>query len=298
MSKIPLPPAVKRPLVTVWNEVHRVGWLLRDHAGALFQGRGEHCSACGKTRRMLYRRRVIPPRLVELWGLSERQATALARKESTSCAGCGAKLRARRMADVLLDLFPIEGRRATDLRTWAASHEAGALRIAEINRVDGVHEALSNLARLHPSEYLPNVRPGAYVAGMRNESLMDLTYEDARFDLVITSETLEHVPDLGRALSEIHRVLVPGGVHVFTVPVSPNIPRTFPRARLRPDGSFEELAPEIRHPGGDVGYPVFTEIGLDFPEILERAGFETEVRFGPVSDDDLAQVYVCRKPTV
>jgi len=246
---------------------------------------------------MLYRRRVIPPRLVELWGLTERQAAALARKESSDCAHCGAKLRARRMADVLLDLFPVGGRRASDLQTWSASHEAGALRIAEINRVDGVHEILSNLARFHSSEYVPNVRPGAYVGGVRNESLMGLTYENARFDLVLTSETLEHVPDLGHALAEIRRVLVPGGLHVFTVPVSPNVPETFPRARLRSDGSFEELVREIRHPGGDVGYPVFTELGLDFPRILERAGFETEVRFGPVSDDDLAQVYVCRKPT-
>jgi hypothetical protein len=41
---------------------------------------------------------------------------------------------------------------------------------------------------------------------------------------------------------------------------------------------------------------VFTELGLDLHEILRRAGFETEVRFGPVRDDDLTQVYVCRKP--
>lgn len=297
MSKIPLPPVVKRPLVTVWNEAHRVGWLVRDHAAAALRGRVEFCTVCGERRRMLYRRRVIPPRLVELWGLSDRQAEALARKESSDCAGCGAKLRARRMADVLLDLFPVDGRRATDLRSWAATHEAGGLRIAEINRVDGLHDCLSNLARFHPSEYVPNARPGAYVSGVRNESLMGLTYEDARFDLVLTSETLEHIPDLSRALAEIRRVLVPGGLHVFTAPVSPNVDRTFPRARLRPDGSFEELAREIRHPGGDVGYPVFTELGLDFPEILERAGFETKVRFGPVSDDDLAQVYVCRKLT-
>ncbi|WP_240907339.1 class I SAM-dependent methyltransferase [Paludisphaera rhizosphaerae] len=297
MSKIPLPPVVKRPLVTAWNEAHRVGWLLRDHADAILHGRVEPCSVCGRRCRMLYRRRVIPPRLVELWGLTERQAEALARKESNDCAGCGAKLRARRMAEVLLDLFPVAGTRLADLRTWAGSHEAGELRIAEINRIDGIHEVLSNLARFHSSEYVPNVRPGAYVSGIRNESLMGLTYENARFDLVLTSETLEHVPELNRALAEIRRVLVPGGLHVFTVPVSPNEAKTFPRARLRHDGSFEGLTQEIRHPGGDVGYPVFTELGLDFPEILKRAGFETEVRFGPVSDDDLAQVYVCRKPT-
>jgi SAM-dependent methyltransferase len=278
MSVFPLPTVVKRPLVLAWNEAHRLGWSLRD--------RGE----------ALYRRRVIPPRLVALWGLSERQASALARKESCECAGCGSKLRARRLADVLLDLYPVSGRRAADLRSWARSPEAGELRIAEINRVDGVHEALEDMARFHPSEYFANVRPGCHVAGLRHETLMGLSYEDERFDLVLTSETLEHVPDLTTALAEIRRVLVPGGRHVFTVPVTPIFPQTFPRARLDGDGSIEDLAHPIKHPGGDVGYRVFTELGLDFPAILERAGFETEVRFGPVSDDDLGQVYVCRKP--
>jgi len=203
---------------------------------------------------------------------------------------------ARRLADVLLDLYPVSGRRAADLRSWARSPEAGELRIAEINRVDGVHEALEDMARFHPSEYFANVRPGCHVAGLRHETLMGLSYEDERFDLVLTSETLEHVPDLTTALAEIRRVLVPGGRHVFTVPVTPIFPQTFPRARLDGDGSIEDLAHPIKHPGGDVGYRVFTELGLDFPAILERAGFETEVRFGPVSDDDLGQVYVCRKP--
>src|SRR5262249_37639236 len=71
---------------------------------------------------------------------------------------------------------------------------------------------------------------------------------------------------------------------------------TYSRAVLRPDGSLDQLATAICHPGGDVGYPVFTEFGADFPEILARAGFEVTVHFGPTSEDDLAQVYVCRKP--
>ena len=40
-----------------------------------------------------------------------------------------------------------------------------------------------------------------------------------RFDLVLTSETLEHVPDPRLALRETLRVLRPGGRHVFTVPL-------------------------------------------------------------------------------
>ncbi len=159
--------------------------------------------------------------------------------------------------------------------------------MAEINIIEGLHSQLMKLRQLAYSDF--------EVPGIRHEDLMHLTYEDESFDLVLTSETLEHVPDLNKALAEIHRVLVPGGLHIFTVPLLPNVPKTYARIELSPDGQPTHRYPQIRHPGGDVGYPVFTEFGADLPEILEAAGFETRVFFGPVTDDDIGQVYVCRK---
>jgi SAM-dependent methyltransferase len=179
---------------------------------------------------------------------------------------------------------------------WAASPEARGLRIAEINRVDGLHAILSNLPGLAYSEYQQGVAPGLVVDGIRCEDLMHLSYNDGSFDLLLTSETLEHIPDLDAALAEIHRVLAPGGRHVFTVPVLPGVPATFARASLAEDGTRIEHAPLICHPGGDVGYPVFTEFGADWPEILIRAGFQVSEHFGPATEDDLAQVFVCLRP--
>lgn len=243
---------------------------------------------------MLYRRRVIPPKLAELWGLTPRRAEALARKESLDCASCGAKLRARRLARTVLDLYPVGSppAPARSLREWARHPESRCLRIAEINRIDGLHEAIAELPLLAYSDYREE---GATADGARSEDLTRLTYADASFDLVLTSESLEHVPDLRKALGEIHRVLVPGGRHVFTVPLLPGVAKTFARAVLRADGMVEPRAIPIRHPGGDVGYPVFTEFGADLPEILDREGFEVEVRFGPTTEEDLGQVFVCRK---
>jgi ubiquinone/menaquinone biosynthesis C-methylase UbiE len=40
-----------------------------------------------------------------------------------------------------------------------------------------------------------------------SEDLCALSYADASFDLVVTSDTLEHVPDVDAALREIPRVL-------------------------------------------------------------------------------------------
>ncbi len=42
-----------------------------------------------------------------------------------------------------------------------------------------------------------------------------LPFADASFDLVVGHAVLHHLPDLGRAFSEFHRVLKPGGTIVF-----------------------------------------------------------------------------------
>ncbi len=294
----PIPAWLKRLLVPCWNAAHQYGWIARDYLDAAVHRRFEHCTVCGRFRPMLYRRRVIPRRLEELWGLSPRLAEALARKESCDCASCGAKLRCRRIAQAVLALYPIgiPPAPAPTLARWVEHPEIQALRIAEINRIDGLHEILGHLPHFVASDYRPGAEPGSVVDGVRSEDLTRLTYPDAAFDLVLTSESLEHVPDLEAALGEIRRVLVPGGRHIFTVPLLPRTERTFPRAIVRPDGSVEDRAPRIAHPGGDWGYPVFTEFGADLPEILRRAGFEVDVLFGPVHEDDIAQVYVSRKP--
>lgn len=293
-----IPPWLKRILVPCWNAAHRYGWIVHDYVEAVGHGRFERCVVCGKFRPMLYRRRVIPRRLEELWGLSPGLAEALARKESSDCAHCGAKLRCRRIAQVLLMLYPVGSppAPARSLADWVERPESQALRVGEINRIDGLHDQLRRLPGFANSDYHPGATPGDIIDGVRSEDLTRLTYPDACFDLVLTSETLEHVPDLDAALGEIRRVLAPRGRHIFTIPLLPQTSRTFPRAVVMTDGTVEDRAPRIAHPGGDWGYPVFTEFGADLPERLRDAGFDVEVFFGPTRDHDLAQVYVCRVP--
>ena len=293
----PIPPWLKRLLVPIWNAAHHYGWIARDHLDALIHRRFETCLVCAQFRPMLYRRRVIPKRLEELWGLSPRLAEALARKESCDCSGCGAKLRCRRLAQAVLETYPIGHPPApsASLARWVEAPEVRDLHVAEINRIDGVHDILGRLPHLEASDFHPGAAPGEVVDGVRSEDLTRLTYPDATFDLVLTSESLEHVPDLDAALSEIKRVLKPGGRHIFTVPLLPGVERTYPRAIVRSDGTIEDVAPRICHPGGDWGYPVFTEFGADLPDRLRQAGFEVDVLFGPVGEDDITQVHVCRK---
>lgn len=58
------------------------------------------------------------------------------------------------------------------------------------------------------------------VANLRYEvnNALDLTYPDGHFDLVVSSEVIEHVGDPATMIKEIHRVLAPGGYAVLTFP--------------------------------------------------------------------------------
>lgn len=47
---------------------------------------------------------------------------------------------------------------------------------------------------------------------------LKMPFEDGSFDVVISTEVLEHVPDPAHYLAEVKRVLKPGGVFFFTVP--------------------------------------------------------------------------------
>ncbi len=291
-------PLWKRLILPVWNGGHHLARRLSDVTRAIGHRRVGLCPACGRLGLMFYRRRVIVPELERRWGLTPALAEAFARKESMDCSRCGVKLRGRRLSSVLLELYPVgvPPAPARSLADWVGSREARSLRVVEINRVEGLHEILLDLPGFESSDYRDQAAPGEIVDGVRSEDLTRLTYADALFDLVITSETLEHVPDLAAGLREIRRILKPGGRHVFTVPQLPGVASTFARAVLDDQGSKIDRVTPISHPGGDVGYPVFTEFGQDLPEILRAAGFEVEVRFGPTRDDDVAQVYVTRKP--
>ncbi len=291
------PDALKPILVPLWNAGHRVLSRLVQYAYAARHGLFGRCDVCGRFGPWLYGAASISTRLIELSRLTPNQADALRRKETLQCAWCNAKLRARRLARVVLNRYPVgkPAKRASSLKSWVEQSEVRALEVAEINNIDGMHRFLRRLPRLAFSDYHEGLLGGESALGTRHEDLTQLTYLDGSFDLVLTSESLEHVPDLSAALGEILRVLKPGGYHIFTIPVYPDVEKTYARTVVRAGGVVEHLAPQIRHPSGDHGWLVYTEFGADLSAVFRAAGFATDVEFGPNLDDDLAQVYVCRK---
>lgn len=49
-------------------------------------------------------------------------------------------------------------------------------------------------------------------------SILDIPFQDNTFDVVISSEVIEHVPDPFKAIQELFRVLKPGGTMILTTP--------------------------------------------------------------------------------
>jgi ubiquinone/menaquinone biosynthesis C-methylase UbiE len=52
----------------------------------------------------------------------------------------------------------------------------------------------------------------------QKEDIMALSFNDETFDIVVSCETVEHVPDPKKAIFELFRVLKPGGYMILTCP--------------------------------------------------------------------------------
>lgn len=229
----------------LWLLLHlrRPGDRRRDRQGT--------CSVCGWAGRQLYSSWVLSRELASRWG------DALAARESLFCERCGCSLRVRRIASVLVDLY---AGGATTLAELVREDAFRVLRIAEINSIGRMHPFLAEAPGLTHVEY-------------PEEDIQALSFDDERFDLVLTSETLEHVRDPHLALRETYRVLRPGGRHVFTVPVDPSLTATRSRSGLAPEHHGRG--------GGPFGLVtrradmlVHTDFGCDLPEIVGAVGFD------------------------
>ena len=128
------------------------------------------------------------------------------------------------------------------------------------------------------SELFDDVPAGAFRGSVQCQDVERLTFPDAAFDLVTSTEVFEHVADDARAFREVRRVLRPGGRLVFTVPLA-EVPRTLERAVRTRGGIVHLLPPEYHHDRlrGRRRVLAFRTYGLDIVERLARAGFDASI---------------------
>ena len=256
-----------------------------------------YCVVCGNQSIFRFDPTIITPQLREAWGISERLVEAFNRKESMFCGSCGSSLRVRRLAAVLMQTFA--ERSGLSCKSFAELLENKGfrdLKMAEINACGALHSYLKDHPNLSYSEWLPHAEPGEVHDGVRCEDLQRLTYPDNYFDIILTSETLEHVPDPGKAWHEIFRTLKDGGYHIFTIPVLLSLPTSVRRANLV-DGKRENLlAPAYHGAWGSENMFVYTDFGADLVEKLNGIGLKTDLFYqNPENELDVAVVFRSRK---
>ncbi len=97
-----------------------------------------------------------------------------------------------------------------------------------------------------------------------------LPFPDGAFELVLCAETLEHVKDVQGLLSEVRRVLVPGGRLAVTTPAHGR--RTALAVLLRGfERSFDPFSPHLRFFTARSLRGALDELGFDV-ERVQRAG--------------------------
>ena len=57
--------------------------------------------------------------------------------------------------------------------------------------------------------------------------ICNLPFEDNKFDIILCNHVLEHIPDDTKAMSELYRILKPGGWGIFQIPQDLNRENTF-----------------------------------------------------------------------
>lgn len=239
------------------------------------------------------------------WGRRVRQAFGLLRARRTRikpfrCPLCGPSLLVQLDTDEIAvrcakcGATPIAMSIASVIR--AQIPNLGTAKVYELSARGPLHRFLQREASsLACSQYVEGKVPGSEVGGVRVEDVQCLTFGASSFDVCTSTEVFEHVPDDRRAFGEMHRVLRPGGVLVFTVPIALDA-KTRERAIIA-DGTLVHRMPPEYHVDPATGHePVlaFRDYGGDIVSRLTEAGF---ARAEIVNPDDV-RWFGFRRPVI
>jgi SAM-dependent methyltransferase len=178
-------------------------------------------------------------------------------------------------------------------------HQADS-RLAAQNARIFAPEALSRTALilrgLYPyflgTEYIPDVQRRSLFYPIQHADLLKLEMSDGVFDLVMTGDVLEHVPDLPLAIREIARVLRPDGALISTFPFAFQSMQTVVHAKIEAGQIVHLRKPEYHgDPLDPQGVLVFQIPGWDVLDLCRAAGFSdarmvlyVSARHGVVAD--------------
>jgi SAM-dependent methyltransferase len=204
------------------------------------------CCCCGCPR--LLHQDVLWLELIAAWGLSAPEVATINRQQGLHCADCGCNLRTMALAAAVMQTFGFAGL----FRDFVRRRAAQRLRVLEVNEAGLLTPFLKQL-------------PGHVLTVYPEVDMTALPWPAESFDLVLHSDTLEHVPEPVQALAECQRVLKPGGRCAFTVPL---LVDRLTRSRAGMPPSYHG------NPSNPGDCLVHTEYGADAWKHVVLAGFD------------------------
>jgi SAM-dependent methyltransferase len=197
-------------------------------------------------------------------------------RETYKCKCCQASIRYRAQAEVLLRYFGNPGVRS--IAELVRQPRFRSLATYEPGFIGPFRKYFRKLPRYTQSRFeLDEAKGGEKAMGAENQDLMDLTFANDSFDLIISSDIFEHVRKPYKAFGEIHRVLKKGGLHIFSIPFSPTRTETaYPVDTSGPEDIF--LEPPRYHGSPVTGQSlVYTDFGVDVLDELGKLGLPTKL---------------------
>lgn len=221
------------------------------------------CAVCGGTE--FSATPILWSELIDAWQLTPAEVAYVERQQGECCTGCGANLRSIALAEALRAVC--ETKRL--LGDFVSSPEAERFAVLELNEAGTLHPTLAKM-------------PGHVFATYPETDMHALPWPDHTFDIVVHSDTLEHVANPVHALVEVRRVLKAGGALCMTVPI---IVGRMTRNREGLPKSYHGRPEQ----GGD-DYVVHTEFGADAWCFLLEAGYSNVTFFQVAYPAALAMV--------
>jgi SAM-dependent methyltransferase len=191
---------------------------------------------------------VLWDELIDDWQLSPFEAGYINRQQGHCCAKCGNNMRSMALASAITHGFGFRG----TMLEFSKTARAQEIRVLEINESGGLTPLLSKFPKHKLIRY-------------PEHDMTNLSIPPDSFDLVLHSDTLEHVNDPVAGLAECRRVLVESGRCIFTVPI---VIGRLSRSRAGLKSSFHG-----RREQANSDYIVHTEFGADVWKYAMEAGF-------------------------
>jgi SAM-dependent methyltransferase len=109
---------------------------------------------------------------------------------------------------------------------------------------------------------------------IHNQNLTSLTFSNEVFDLVLSFDVFEHIPDYQKSFKEIYRVLKKNGTLIFSVPFIMDAEKNLTRAKVK-NGLIDYLLPPEYHgdPVNNNGCLSYYHFGWEILQDLKHNGF-------------------------